>query len=199
MPRLFSGIEIPDDARDALARLRQPLPATRWLEPENFHITLRFAGDISPPVAREFAANLANIAFDPFPIEITGLATFGGNDPRVIFAVVKPSDDLEKLARANETAARRAGLKPESRRYIPHITLARLQAAPRIDPIARFLERKGGLKLPAFTITRFALFSSKPGTGGGPYVVEQTFPSSIGDYEHEDWPDWEEETPPDHG
>jgi len=195
MPRLFSGIEIPDDIRDALARLRQPLPGARWLQPENFHITLRFAGDVSAPVARELDANLANISFDPFPIEIAGLATFGGDEPRTIYAGIKPSDDLEKLARANETAARRAGLKPESRRFIPHITLARLQTAPRIEPIARFLQRKGGLRLPPFTTTRFVLFSSKPGTGGGPYVVEQAYPSSIGHYDHEDWPDWEEENP----
>jgi 2'-5' RNA ligase len=193
MPRLFSGIEIPDDMRDALARLRQPLPACRWLEPDNYHITLRFAGDVTPPVAREFTANLANINFDPFTVELAGIATFGGDDPRVIFAAIKSSDELEKLARANESAARRAGLKPESRRFIPHITLARLQTAPRIEPIARFLQRKGGFSLPAFTVTRFALYSSKPGTGGGPYIVEQTFPSSIGDYDHEDWADWAEE------
>ncbi len=192
MPRLFSGIEIPDDVRDVLARLRQPLPGARWLERENLHITLRFAGDVSAPVARELDANLANVSFDPFPIEIAGLATFGGDEPRTIYAAVKPSDELEKLARANETAARRAGLKPESRRFVPHITLARLQAAPRIEPIARFLQRKGGLRLPPFTVTRFVLFSSKPGTGGGPYVVEQAYPSSIGHYDHEDWPDWEE-------
>ena len=50
MLRLFSGIEIPDDIRIALADLRQPLPGARWIEPENFHITLRFAGDV-PPVS----------------------------------------------------------------------------------------------------------------------------------------------------
>ncbi len=196
MPRLFSGIEIPEDVRAALADLRQPLPETRWIEPENLHITLRFAGDVTPPVAREFAANLAAISFDPFPLEISGLATFGGDEPRVLFAAIKPAEALSALARANETAARRAGLKPESRRFVPHITLARLQPGPRIQPIARFLERKGGLRLPPFTVTRFVLYSSKPMTGGGPYVIEHAYPSSIGHYDHEDWPDWEEDNPP---
>lgn len=194
MPRLFSGIELPDDVREALVRLSQPLPGARWLEPDNLHITLRFIGDVAAPVVREFDANLGSISFDPLTIEITGLATFGGDEPRIIYAAIKPTDELDRLARANETAARRAGLKPESRRFIPHITLARLQPAPRIEPIARFLQRKGGLRLEPFTVTRFVLYSSKPQTGGGPYVVEHAYPSSIGHYDHEDWPDWEDET-----
>jgi 2'-5' RNA ligase len=189
MLRLFSGIEIPDDIRIALADLRQPLPGARWIEPENFHITLRFAGDVPPPVAHEFDANLANVAFDPFPVRIVGLSTFGGEEPRVLFAAIEMTDALQDVARANEMAARRAGLKPESRRFVPHITLARLQPAPRIQPIVRFLERRGGLRLPAFTVTRFVLYSSKPMTGGGPYVVEQAYPSSIGHYDDDDWPD----------
>lgn len=191
MPRLFSGIEIPEDIRLELANLRQPLPSTRWLEPENLHLTLRFVGDVTLPIAREFAANLSSINFDPFPVELVGLATFGGGDPRVIYAAVKPNEALMDLARANEKAARQAGLKPESRRFVPHITLARIQAAPRIQPIARFLEHRGSLRLPRFTITRFVLFSSKPLKGGGPYVVEHSYASSIGHFDQDDWPDLE--------
>lgn len=192
MPRLFSGIEIPADICDELAGLRQPLPGTRWLEPDNFHVTLRFAGDVTPPIAREFAANLSQIGFDPFPMRIAGLATFGGDDPRTIYAAVEPSEPLASLARANETAARRAGLKPEGRRFIPHVTLARMQA-PRVEPIARFLERRGGFHSPPFTVTRFVLFSSKPITGGGPYVVEQAFASSLGSFDDEEWLDWDDD------
>jgi 2'-5' RNA ligase len=196
MPRLFSGIEIPDDIRQVLAELRQPLPATRWIEPENFHITLRFAGDITPPVANEFDANLSNISFDPFPVRITGLSTFGGDEPRTLFAAIEMTNALQDLARANEMAARRAGLPPDGRRFVPHVTLARFQTAPRLQPIVRFLERNGGLRLPAFTVTRFVLFSSKPLTGGGPYVVEHAYPSSIGHYDHDEWADWEDDNPP---
>lgn len=191
MPRLFSGIEIPADIRDELAALRQPLPGTRWLEPADFHVTLRFAGDITPPVAREFAANLSSISFDPFPLRIVGLATFGGDDPRSLYAAIEPTEPLANLAHANEQAARRAGLKPEGRRFVPHVTLARMQA-PRVEPVARFLQRKGGFRSAPFTVTRFVLLSSKPLTGGGPYVIEQTFPSSLGNYDDGEWVEWDE-------
>ena len=190
MPRLFSGIELPHDIREALDTISQPLPSTRWVHAENLHITLRFIGDVSHPVAREFAANLASIVFDPFTIRINGLGTFGGAEPRVIFAAIEPTEPIMELARAHETAARRAGLKPESRKFIPHITLARLQS-PRIEPIARYLERKGSFMSGPFLISQFALFSSKPVTGGGPYVVEQTFPSSLGSFSDIDWDDQE--------
>lgn len=191
MPRLFSGIELPADVRESLERLQQPLPSTRWHQPENLHITLRFLGDVAPPAGREFAANLASIAFDPFPIRLLGLNTFGGDAPRVLFAAVEPTPPLLELARAHETAARRAGVEPESRKFTPHVTLARLQA-PRIDPIARYLSRLGGFTTEPFLVSQFVLLSSKPNTGGGPYVVEQVFPSTMGSFDDIDWADDED-------
>ena len=188
MPRLFSGIELPPEILDQLAKLQQPLPSTRWQRPENLHITLRFAGDVTPPVAREFAANLSNIRFDPFPVRLVGLDTFGGDNPRVLFAAVEPNQALTNLAKANEKAARRAGIKPESRNFSAHVTLARLQA-PRIEPIARFLSRRGGFTTEPFLVSQFVLFSSKPTTGGGPYVVEQVFPSTMGSFDDIEWDD----------
>ncbi|MBU2533120.1 MAG: RNA 2',3'-cyclic phosphodiesterase [Alphaproteobacteria bacterium] len=188
MPRLFSGIELPPIVRDDLEKLRQPLPSTRWRPAEDLHVTLRFIGDVPPPVAQEFAHNLENIVFDPFHIRINGLETFGGDDPRLLYASIEPNEPLLNLARANETAARRAGLKPESRKFIPHITLARLQA-PRIDPIVRFLSRHGAIRMVPFLVTRFVLFSSKPLTGGGPYVIEREFPSSMGTFDDDEWDD----------
>lgn len=188
MPRLFSGIELPADIREALVGLQQPLPSARWVQAENLHITLRFLGDVSPPVAQEFAANLGSISFDPFPLRLVGLDTFGGDTPRVLFASVEPGAPLSDLARANETAARRAGSKPESRKFWPHVTLARLQT-PRIDPVARYLSRRGGFMTEPFLVSQFVLFSSKPNTGGGPYVVEQVFPSTLGSLDELEWDD----------
>lgn len=194
MPRLFSGIELPAEIQTELSNLSQPLPSERWIEAENLHVTLRFVGDVTPPVAHEFAANLANIAFDPFPVRLVGLDTFGGDAPRVLFAAIEPNEQLSDLARANETAARRAGAAPESRKFIPHVTLARLQS-PRVDPIARYLSHKGAFATEPFLVSQFALFSAKPNTGGGPYVIEQVFPSTMGSFDDIDWDDkdWEDD------
>ena len=46
MPRLFTGVELPPDIGQALASLRGGLPGARWIDPENYHLTLRFIGDV---------------------------------------------------------------------------------------------------------------------------------------------------------
>ena len=127
MPRLFTAIEVPNEIRDELYRLRIPLPGARWMKPESYHITLRFAGDIGNVEAREFVANLSMIEPDGFELRLSGLGVFGGDDPHAIWAGVESTPQLEDLARAHEKAARNAGLAPETRAFRPHVTLARLK------------------------------------------------------------------------
>jgi RNA 2',3'-cyclic 3'-phosphodiesterase len=87
---------------------------------------------------------------------------------------VEGGEALAGLQRAHERAARQAGLDPDPQTFRPHVTLARLRGA-RPEPVARFLSSRGGLKLAPFRIDRFALFSARPGSGGGPYVVEHAY------------------------
>jgi 2'-5' RNA ligase len=182
MPRLFTGIEIPAEQREEIARLRQPLPGnSRWIDPENLHLTLRFAGDIDNAQAREFADLLAGIEIDAFEMRLSGLGAFGGNEPRSIWAGVETGPELEALARANERAARAAGLPPEPRGFKAHVTVARLKYA-RPGDVARILGRIGAFRGRPFLVTRFVLFSSRPKMGGGPYVVEESFPLRGGEF-----------------
>lgn len=175
MPRLFTAIEIPDDIREELHRLRMPLPGARWIASESYHITLRFAGDIDNAKAREFAANLANIETDGFELRLSGLGAFGGDDPHAIWARVEPEPKLEDLARAHEKAARNAGLAPETRAFRPHVTLARLRHS-NAEAVARFLTRYSGYRSEPFFVARTLLMSSRPSIGGGPYGIEDRFP-----------------------
>ncbi len=73
MPRLFVGLELPEAIRERLARVKGPLPGARWIEPDDLHMTLRFAGDIDNPTADELVGFLASIEIDPFEVRITGL------------------------------------------------------------------------------------------------------------------------------
>ena len=184
MPRLFTGIEIPAEVREEIARLKVPLPGGRWTEPDNLHLTLRFVGDIDKPQASEFADRLETIDVDAFELRLAGLGIFGGNEPRSIWAGVEPSAPLEALARANDRAARAAGLPPDGRPFKPHVTLARLKyASP--DEVARVLQRIGAFRSKPFIVARFVLFSAKPKTGGGPYAIEEAFPLRGGEYANE--------------
>ena len=177
MPRLFTAIEIPATIRQHLGLIRAPLSGAKWIEPENMHITLRFAGDIDGRTADDFAQALSGVGAKAVHVTIAGVGAFGGRDPRVLWAGVEASEGLSALHRANDRAARAAGLAPEERGFRPHVTLARLRRA-RQHAVARFLAQYGGLRHQPYLATRFVLLSARPGSGGGPYVVEADYPLS---------------------
>lgn len=185
MPRLFAGIEISEAIREQLADLERPLPGTRWVDEDDLHITLRFAGDVEGRPAKEFIELLGEIEADAFELRLEGLGTFGGNDPRTLWAGIAPSPALEALARACDRAARNAGLPPDPHPFKPHVTLARLRnVSP--ETIARALGQIGAFRSEAFAVKEFVLFSSRPKVGGGPYVVEATYPLRGGYYDMDD-------------
>jgi 2'-5' RNA ligase len=175
MPRLFTAIEIPEAIRVRLSLLRAPLSGAKWIEPENMHITVRFAGDIDGRVADELVDFLAGVRARPFEVAIKGVGAFGGRDPRVLWAGVEAGEPLDALYRAHDRSARAAGLEPEGRAFKPHVTLARMRGA-RQHAVARFLEENGALRAEPFMATQFVLLSARPGSGGPPYVVEGAFP-----------------------
>jgi RNA 2',3'-cyclic 3'-phosphodiesterase len=175
MPRLFTGLEIPRRIRQHLALLRAPLTRAKWIEPEDMHITLRFAGDVDARTADALMHQLGAIRGKPFAITIKGVGAFGGREPRVLWAGIAAGGDLAALYRANERAARAAGIEPDAREFRPHVTLARMRGA-RQETVARFLEENGDLRIEPFVATEFLLLSARPGSGGPPYGVEQAFP-----------------------
>lgn len=180
MPRLFTGIEIPSETVRALAAMRGGVNGAHWSDPEDYHLTLRFIGDIDARTADHVAEILHEIRKAPMTLEFAGLDWFGGAKPRAIVAKLKPTAPLLELQMAQERALRRIGLAPETRNYLPHVTLARMRA---VSPaaVADYLSARGDLKAPAFEAWRFVLYSSRDGTGGGPYVVEVAYPMSRSD------------------
>lgn len=184
MPRLFSGLELPEALRHRLAMLRAPLPGAKWIEPDNLHITLRFAGDIDNLQAQYLSDELSCISMQPFEITPSGLGIFGHKSPTSLWAGIQPNAALADLARHHESAARKAGLPPEPRKFVGHITLARFKHT-RADRVARFIERHGAFFMSPFRVEDFVLFSARPHSGGGPYVVEQRFPLWHHDYDAE--------------
>ncbi|MEO1543807.1 MAG: RNA 2',3'-cyclic phosphodiesterase [Pseudomonadota bacterium] len=180
MPRLFTGIELPDAIRDDLSGLDLPIGGARWVSWDDYHLTLQFVGDVDPQPANDWHRYLEDIDVDAFQMKIKGVGVFTEKDPRTLWAGIEAGPGLEILARANQRAARNAGL-PNSRlqaarkSFRPHITLARLRNPP-IERVVRFLEKFGSYESEPFLVTHFSLFSARPGGGGGPYVVEDTFP-----------------------
>ncbi|MGO3931701.1 RNA 2',3'-cyclic phosphodiesterase [Rhodopseudomonas pseudopalustris] len=174
MPRLFTGLEIPAEVTSTLSNLRGGLPGARWVEPENYHLTLRFIGDIDGVTANEIASTLFRINRKPFEVALQGLSSFGGRKPRAVVASVVPSKPLIELQAELERLLQRVGLDPEGRKFTPHVTLARLRDVSCQD-VADYLSIRGYFPTKVFKAERFVLFSSRASTGGGPYVVEAPY------------------------
>ena len=175
MPRLFTGVEIPPEVAQALSTLRGGLPGARWIDKENYHVTLRFIGDVDDDIAHEVESLLGRVRRAPFELRIEGLTSFGSKKPRAVVASVEPSSRLMEAQAEQERLMQRIGLEPEGRKYTPHVTLARLRDASTRD-VAEYLSARGHFRSMAFPVSRFVLFSSRASVGGGPYVVEASYP-----------------------
>ncbi len=176
MIRLFAAVPVPADIAIALARRQQGLDGARWRTVEQMHITLRFFGEIREDLARDLDAELSTIGGGRFEISLEGVGAFGeGGDIDAIWAGVAESAELKRLAKACETAARRTGLKPETRNYRPHLTLAYLKR-PEPDKVAAWIQANNLLKSPAIPVDRFGLYSSFLASDGAQYRLEAEYP-----------------------
>ena len=175
MPRLFTGVEIPPAVGQALAALRGGLPGARWIDTENYHLTLRFIGDVDDTAAQEVVSLLGRTPRARFELRLDGVTSFGGKRPRAVVATVAPSLPLIEIQAEQERLMQRIGLEPEGRKYTPHVTLARLRDASSRD-VAEYLAARGLFRAPPFEVSRYVLFSARASVGGGPYVVEAGYP-----------------------
>jgi 2'-5' RNA ligase len=180
MTRLFVGIELSDDVKAALLRLESGIPGARWQTAEQLHLTVRFIGDVDGAVAEDIASALAMIDAPGFEVEITGVGIFGPlKRAHTLWTGIRDNPALVRLQEKVESALVRSGLKPETRKYHPHVTLARL-GNPSKTRLQDFLGAHDGLRVPPFAVDHFTLFSSFMTSKGSIYSIEETYPLSCG-------------------
>ena len=175
MLRLFAAVAVPPDIGEGLQRRQQGAPGARWRPLEALHITLRFFGEVREDVADDLDAELSAITAAPLDLMLEGVGAFGeGQHIHAIWAGVAESAGLRRLAARCETAARRAGLKAESRAYRPHVTLAYL-TRPEPARVAAWVQGHNLLKSPPFTAREFGLYASRQGPDGSVYRLERAY------------------------
>ena len=175
MPRLFTALEIPRDAALSLSLLRGGLPGARWIDVENYHLTLRFFGDVEGHVADEIANALDKVRRPSFSLTLSGVGAFGSKKPHSIYAGVAASPGLMALQAEIERICQRLGLPADPRKFSPHVTLARLRNSSPVE-VATYLSARGNFAAMPFRVGRFVLMSSRDSIGGGPYVIEEVWP-----------------------
>lgn len=175
MIRLFAAVAVPPEIGEPLLTRMHGLEGARWRPLEALHITLRFFGDVQEPMADDLDAELATIAMPPFGLELETVGSFGeGREIHAVWAGLAESEPLRHLAAKCETAARRAGMKPETRAYKPHITLAYLRR-PDPDHVAHWIQANNLLHSPVFAVDRFGLYSTHQTSEGSRYRLERAY------------------------
>ncbi|AQZ50442.1 RNA 2',3'-cyclic phosphodiesterase [Martelella mediterranea] len=190
MPRIFTALEIPREQALSLSLLRGGLPGARWIDVENYHITLRFIGDVDFRTADEVVHWLDRIERPSFRLSLAGTGHFGSKKPHSIWAGVSPSPELVALQADIDRICQRLGLKADPRKFMPHVTLARLRGA-KVSDVVDYLAARGNFQTLPFTVGRFVLMSSRDSVGGGPYKVEEAFdlydPQDAYSFDNSDW------------
>ena len=179
MLRLFVGLSLPDPVRLHLNRLCHGLPGARWVDSDNYHLTLRFIGEVDRHTAADIDGTLQSIDMAAFSFSLSGLGTFGqGRKTRALWARAEACAGLSHLQSKIESAVVRAGQTPEARKFMPHVTLARFRTA-HPNRIQSFVERNGLFQASPVAVDRFVLFESHMGKGGSFYKELRDYPLQI--------------------
>ena len=175
MLRLFVAIDPPESVRLRLAGLCNGVPGARWVPPEQFHLTLRFIGDVDSGTFADIADALAGIGVAPFSLRLRGVGHFPPrSQPRVLWAGVEDSAPAARLHDKIEARLRRLGVSPDSRKFAPHVTLARLRGT-RLGKVRDYLAEHALFATESFPVSEFHLYSSQLGAGGAVHSIEASY------------------------
>ena len=158
--RLFVGLDFPWETKQLLGSLAGGIQGARWVPPANYHLTLRFIGEMPAHRAEEIDQALAALRARGFPLGLTGVGTFAkGRQEKSLWLGVEKNPSLEALRSKIETALQRAGCEPERRRFTPHVTLARLRDVAE-GKLAGFVQSRNLFRAGPMQVEHFVLFSS---------------------------------------
>jgi 2'-5' RNA ligase len=176
MLRLFVAIPLPETVQDQLERLAFGIPGASWAPAENMHITLRFIGEVSEAEAHDIDAALTAIRAPAFDLTIESVGHLGSlRQARALWAGIARNAALAHLREKVESAVVRAGQPPEGRKFVPHVTLARIRGETG-HHLANFLAHHSMLRIGPITVEHFALMRSHLRREGALYESLADYP-----------------------
>ena len=175
--RAFVAIELPEGTRKAVAGLQARLKASgaaaSWVRPENFHLTLRFLGQIAPEQLLVLADRLGHDYAQCAPLRLCfqGAGAFPNpRRPAVLWAGMRAVEgELVRVWQIAEQAAQALGLPPETRDFHPHVTVGRMRDPRKTGTLGEALCLCAGLGADEFPVEAGALFESRLSAGGAIY------------------------------
>jgi len=174
--RLFTGISLPQNIIGNLIRLLDRLRPTahlKWSAPDNLHVTTKFIGEWPQERLQELISILECLGNRaPIAMAIGGIGWIpNSHSPRILFAAIKAGPELEQLARHTDDALANAGIERETRKFSPHLTLARIKdPTVSLAALRATIAKLDSLEFGSFVAQKFHLYLSKPGPAGSIYT-----------------------------
>ena len=182
MIRLFVALELPPPVRDRLLAAMGGVAGARWQTDAQLHVTLRFIGEVDRHQAGDIVAALGSVHIVPFSLALGDVGTFdrrGRID--TLWVGVTPQAEVAALAKRVDQALARVGIEPDTRAFVPHVTVARF---------GREVGAMGGFPLATlsaelFHVSGFALWESRRGHDGSDYTIVERYlaPPGVGRHE----------------
>jgi 2'-5' RNA ligase len=150
----------------------------RWVEPDDFHLTIRFVGNTTREQLYYLVDELATLekTMGSFNLEIKGAGYFTSKDkPRVLFANVSESERLIQLVQKVESVVVAAGFHPELKEFKPHVTLARIKRLEQTSSFFETMKRVSNQTFQHVVVRDFVLFQSILKPEGPIYKTIKTF------------------------
>lgn len=176
--RCFVAVEIPEPIQALLKPVQTHLQSqihkgTSWTKPGNFHLTLKFLGDIHPEASNDVSEALQRVAerHPPFSIAFGGIGAFPNlARPRVIWLGIKQgASSVSRLAKAVNLELTDLGFSPDNR-FHPHLTLARLRTATNLEPLKNILRKYDTIVGGSMRVNEIALMQSQLHRNGAIYT-----------------------------
>lgn len=178
MYRLFVALRPPLTIRDLLSATMQGVPGARWQDDDQLHVTLRFIGEVEARQAEDIAIALAGVGARSSTIAVAGVGHFASRGlAHSLWAGLAPAEGLVALHQRIDRALLAAGVAPDGRAYVPHITLARMARSAGGHPaVARWLAVNANLSSEPFTLDQLILYESTLGQAGARYSARAAWP-----------------------
>ena len=175
MPRLFVAIDVPERIRDDVTATYMAMPGARWVDESNLHLTLRFIGEVQNDSADRIARALRTVTAVPFSLTIGKVGFFPPrNEPRILWAGIAECEELLRLQARIERSLTGAGIEADSRKFHPHITVARLSGTPS-NKVAEYVTLHSLFATEQFAVSSFHLYSSFLRKEGALHVKTESF------------------------
>lgn len=176
MPRLFIAIDLPHQLAVDLLHTVPVHDGIRPTLPGQLHLTLRFLGERDEASAARVALGLRTVRASAMTLQVDGVGRFRGGRGAVLWAGLLASGPLAQLVDAIDRVLENEGIGAETRRFWPHLTLARCRPGVPDTVLRDWLSRHGALTMPPWRVDRFGLVESFLKPDGARHAVRETYP-----------------------